>query len=203
MTLKEFIQQYDHPGSVALLEGKRTVLEADKEKLKDFGSMIALKTKHLIFRSGNASGSDELFINGVKQVAPERIQLVIPYKNHRNKHSESLYTYSMEECNIVVEEEVLYLSKQNIKTKNLIDQYANGVRNSYSIKAAYIIRDTLKVTGIKGQILPASFGFFYDDLDNPETGGAGHTMKVCKLKNIPYINQNIWMEWLNRDKTNA
>jgi hypothetical protein len=32
MMLKKFIEQYDKPDSVILLEGKRTVLENDKDK---------------------------------------------------------------------------------------------------------------------------------------------------------------------------
>ena len=202
MTFDKFLKDYDHPGTIVLLEGKRTVQDQDCHKLQKLGQLITLNSKHMIFRSGNASGSDELFIEGEKQVSSERVQLVTPFKGHRTKQSGSLYTYSMEECNVAGEEDVIYLSKQNKKTKNLIDQYVHGIRNPYTLKAAYIIRDTVKVTGVKDQLAPANFAIFYDDLEHPETGGTGHTMNVCRLKGIPYINQNIWIEWLNDNITN-
>ena len=47
------------------------------------------------------------------------------------------------------------------------------------MKAAYIIRNTIKVTGTSA-IPPASFALFYDDLENPGTGGTGHTIDICK-----------------------
>lgn len=197
MTFQNFLNDFDHPGIIVLLEGKRAVQDQDCEKLQNLGQLITLNSQHMVFRSGNASGSDELFIEGVRRVASERVQLVTPFKGHRTKQSGSLYTYSMEDFNVAEEEDVIYLSKQNKKTKNLIDQYVYGIRNPYTLKASYIIRDTVKVTGVKNQLAPANFAIFYDDLENPETGGTGHTMNVCRLRSIPYINQNIWIEWLN------
>lgn len=72
--------------------------------------------------------------------------------------------------------------------------FVNGKNNRYTIKAAYIIRDTIKVIGTR-HIPPATFGIFYDDLTKPMTGGTGHTMKVCEQNKIPYINQTIWFDW--------
>lgn len=68
------------------------------------------------------------------------------------------------------EEDVIYQSKNNEKTKGLIDQYIAGDVNKNTIKAAYIIRDTVKVIGTS-TIKPANFGIFYDDLKAPQTGG--------------------------------
>lgn len=93
--------------------------------------------------------------------------------------------------------QVIYLSKQNLKTKNLINQCALSIGNNYTHKASYIIQDTIKVKGIKDQLMSVNFTVFYDDLENPETGGTGHTMNQCRLKGIPFINQTIWMQWLN------
>lgn len=45
MTLKEFIKKYDKQHAVVLLEGKRNVLETDKEKLTALGKLLATKTK--------------------------------------------------------------------------------------------------------------------------------------------------------------
>ncbi len=38
MTLNEFIEQFDHDDAIVLLEGKRNVLDEDKEKLKALGN---------------------------------------------------------------------------------------------------------------------------------------------------------------------
>ncbi|MBK8701150.1 MAG: hypothetical protein IPN29_17075 [Saprospiraceae bacterium] len=70
MTLSTFLSQYDTPGSIGLLEGKRNVLEADKEKLVSLGKLITLKSRHITFRSGNAGGADEYFSAGVAEVDP-------------------------------------------------------------------------------------------------------------------------------------
>lgn len=71
----------------------------------------------------------------------------------------------------------------------------DGSRDGNAMKAAYIIRDTVKVIGAEG-IPPASFGIFYDDLSKPGTGGTGHTMSVCREAGIPLIDQRVWMAWL-------
>jgi len=63
-----------------------------------------------------------------------------------------------------------------------------GARGRYSIKAAYIIRSTIKAIGTE-EIRPATFGIFYDDLDKPKEGGTGHTMNVCIQNNIPILTK--------------
>lgn len=45
-------------------------------------------------------------------------------------------------------------------------------------------------------ILLRSGNIFYDDLNNPEEGGTGHTLKTCRLNNVPFIDQRIWFGWL-------
>ena len=88
-------------------------------------------------------------------------------------------------------------SKRNKKQKGLVESYEKGVDPRNAIKGAYIVRDTVKVTGAPSQgILPAYFGFFYDDLKNPKSGGTGHTMMVCENQMVPYIDQKIWGEWI-------
>ena len=195
MTFKEFIKQYDKDNSVILLEGKRNVLESDKEKLTALGSLLASKTKRMIFRSGNAEGSDQLFSDGVTSVDHKRLQVITPYSGHRQKTNQAYATISMDDINIAAEPEVVYQSKGNKKMEKLIDQFVSGDKNRFTIKAAYIIRDTIKAIGTD-EIKPATFGIFYDDLDNPISGGTGHTMNVCDQNNIPLIDQKIWFKWL-------
>jgi len=195
MTLKEFIKQFDKPDSIVLLEGKRNVLEADKEKLTALGRLLATTTKNIIFRSGNAEGSDQLFSDGVTAVDNKRLQVITPYSGHRQKANKAYETISLDDINIVAEPEVVFQSKHNKKTEMLIDKFVSGNKNRFTIKAAYIIRDTIKAIGT-GEVKPATFGIFYDDLDNPLEGGTGHTMNVCKQNNIPLVDQKIWFTWL-------
>ena len=197
MTLKEFIRQFDKSNSIVLLEGKRNVLEADKEKLKALGRLLASKTVKITFRSGNADGSDQLFSDGVTSVDNKRLQVITPYSGHRQKNNQAYETISLDNINIASEPEVVYQSKSNKKTEKLIDQFVSGDKNRYSIKAAYIIRDTVKAIGTK-EIKPATFGIFYDDLENPMTGGTGHTMNICEQNGISIINQKTWFKWLTQ-----
>jgi hypothetical protein len=124
-----------------------------------------------------------------------RIQLVLPDKEHRKKNRIGIGAISLEEINLLNEPEIIYQSKSNKKTTNLVERYVNGHRDSITNKAAYIIRDTIKVLGVIN-LAPANFGIFYEDLANPYEGGTGHTMKICEANNIPIINQNIWKKWL-------
>jgi hypothetical protein len=149
----------------------------------------------MTFRSGNAEGSDQLFSDGVTEADNKRLQVIIPYSGHRQKTNKAYETISLDKIKIAAEPELVYQSKSNKKMEKLIDQFISGDKNRFTIKAAYIIRDTIKAIGTD-EIKPASFGIFYDDLDNPMAGGTGHTMKICEQNNIPLIDQKIWFKWL-------
>jgi hypothetical protein len=195
MTLNEFIEQFDHDDAIVLLEGKRNVLDEDKEKLKSLGKLLASNTTKMKFRSGNADGSDQFFSDGVTEVDHKRLQVITPYDGHRKKTNHAYETISLDDLNIAEEEEVVYQSKGNKKMEKLIDQFVSGDKNRFSIKAAYILRDTIKAIGTD-KIKPTTFGIFYDDLEKPKTGGTGHTMIICEQNNIPIIDQRIWFNWL-------
>lgn len=196
MTLTKFISKYSNKNAVILLEGKRNVLELDKEKLTQFGNLLASKLPLATFRSGNADGADFYFSQGVLQVAPERLQVITPYENHRQKQNNAYETISLDQIDLANEPEVIYQSKNNKKTKSLIDKYVGGAKDRFAIKASYIIRDTVKVTGTNSGVPATTFAFFYDDLENPKTGGTGHTMEVCNINKVPYLTQKDWMKWL-------
>ena len=195
MTIDEFISKYDHANSVILLEGKRNVLEADKDKLVALGKLLALKTSKMIFRSGNAEGADQFFSEGVAEIDYKRLQVITPYTGHRQKTNKSYSTISLDQVDLLSNPQVVYHSKNNKKTENLIDRYLLGENNRYTIKAAYIIRDTIKVLGADN-IKPATFGIFYDDLGDPGKGGTGHTMTVFSQMNIPFVDQRDWFGWV-------
>jgi hypothetical protein len=195
MTLQHFIRDYDKQNSVVLLEGKRDVSEGEREMLVQLGKLLASSTRHMIFRSGNADGADYYFSLGIAAVDKARLQVVTPYTGHRQKANQASHTISLEEIDLAAESEVIAFSKSNAKMGKLVDQYIDGKRDRFSIKAAYIIRDTIKVTGVKN-LPPASFALFYDDLSNPRSGGTGHTMNVCHQNHVPFLDQKVWFGWL-------
>ena len=195
MTLQQFIERYDYKGAIVLLEGKRDVPEEDKSKLTELGKLLASSTSHILFRSGNAKGADLYFSNGVSGVDPKRLQVIVPYSGHRKKENTAYSTVSLDNINLLEEPEVIYHSKKNKKTERLIDKFVSGEKNRNTIKAAYIIRDTIKVIG-SAETPPAGFAIFYDDLKNPKSGGTGHTMHVCENNAVEYVNQKVWFKWL-------
>lgn len=195
MTLKEFVRKYDHDNSIILLEGKRKVLNNDSDILYELGKLVASCSKKMIFRSGNAKGADEYFSAGVASVDKTRLQLIIPYAGHRKNYNYAGESISMDEIDLVKEPEVIYQTKLNHRNRNLIEAFSEGKSNRITVKARYLIRDTVKVIGTS-RISGASFGIFYDDPENPFSGGTGHTMLVCKNNKIPFIDQRTWFKWI-------
>lgn len=195
MLLDKFIKQYDKANAVLLLEGKREVADSDKDKLIALGTLLAQKTNNMLFRSGNAEGADLLFSRGVAAIAPERLQIVMPYSGHRQKYTLTDNAISLDDINLASEPDIVYHSRSNKKNERLVEQFVSGIKNRNTIKAAYILRDTLKVLG-SAQIFPATFAIFYDDVQQPMQGGTGHTMQVCKQNHIPYITQEVWFGWI-------
>lgn len=196
MTLEDFITQYDRAEAIVLLEGKRQVLPEDQDRLVALGKMLAERTVHMTFRSGNATGADQYFSLGVTQVDPSRLQVITPYTGHRQAKNLAQHTLALDQIDLLAEPEVVYATKRNKKMEKWVDQYVAGARDRFSIKAAYLLRYTVKVLGTQS-LPPATCGLFYDDLQNPESGGTGHTMGVCRQHEIPVLNQRVWMEWLD------
>lgn len=197
MDLSGFIETYDHKGVVILLLGKRKVIVEDSDKLVQFAQKLTKMTKHITFRSGNASGADELFKLGVSSVDSQRIELVTPYKGHRNKSSSEYNIISLDSIDLISEPDIIYYSKLNKKNIRIIDRYLDCYKDKFAMKGAYLLRDTLMVVGAKRLNIPkANFAIFYDDLLKPNSGGTGHTMNVCDSLKISFINQKVWMKWI-------
>ena len=159
MNLQQFIDEYNYPGAVILLEGKRNVLSEDVRWLKNLGYLLAKRMPLATFRSGNAPGSDAYFAEGVSLIDAARMQVIVPYSGHRKQSSDGYQIYSLDDIAIAAEPEVLYHSRQNKSHEKFVDRYAAGNRDRYTIKASYIIRDTVKVVGAEG-IAAATFGSF-------------------------------------------
>jgi hypothetical protein len=191
-----FLQTYDHPNSIILLEGKRLVVEEDRRLLTALGEMLCRTMKHATFRSGNAPGADELFANGVSKVDSSRMEVILPYSGHRKQANRGYDFHALDQLTLASEPEVTYETKSANRNKKLVDDFVDGISNSVTIKAAYLLRDTVKVIGTRSGIPKATFALFYDDLKNPGKGGTGHTMTVCRNNQVPFVNQEVWMRWL-------
>ena len=196
ITFQDFLSAYDHPGTIILLEGKRKVLPGDEPFLMALGEKLCREMKFARFRSGNAPGSDELFAQGISKSEPARMEVILPYSGHRNKSNQGYATHALDEINLASEPEVTYQTKINKRNSKFIDDFVGGESNRITIKAAYLLRDTVKVTGTNSGIPKATFAIFYDDLENPWQGGTGHTMMVCKNTGVPFINQTVWKSWV-------
>lgn len=196
MNFSEFISRYDTPGSVVLLEGKRTVKLEDCKKLMLLGEKVTRSSKYITFRSGNSSGSDYHFAKGVTNIDASRIEVIIPFDGYRKSFSKEIRTVSLDSINLIKESTVVFESEENYKTRKLVKQYLEGNRDNITRLISYIIRDTIKALGTTSGILPATAGIFYDDLEYPEQGGTGHTILTCRRNGIPTLNQLDWFNWL-------
>ena len=101
MTLEDFITQYDRAEAIVLLEGKRQVLPEDQDRLVALGKMLAERTVHMTFRSGNATGADQYFSLGVTQVDPSRLQVITPYTGHRQSKNLAQNTLALDQIDLL------------------------------------------------------------------------------------------------------
>jgi hypothetical protein len=191
LTLEKFINLIDREEIVILLAGKRDVLPADVEKIKQLGHILAQRTKKTLFRSGGAHGADTLFKEGIIEAgASNRFQAVIPFAKKNQPGYEQI---ALDEHMIANEKRVIFQSKK-IKS-GLVEGYLNG--KDPKNRGAYLLRDAVMVLGSENMNLKeASFAIFYDDLTNVKDGGTGFTMRVCDNNGVNYIDQRIWGRWL-------
>lgn len=199
--LDMYLQKTGKRVPVVLLEGKRIVPEKDAGKLELLGRILAFRYSDVLFRSGNAKGADALFSAGVASVNPSRLQHVIPYKTHRKAGAiGGVYTIPLEDVDLAQEPDIIYnTTKVSGKAASLIPLWLQGKTNRLTAKVPYLLRDTVKVMGSASASLePADFAIFYDDLSKPRSGGTGHTMKICEKNSVPFIDQTIWMDWVDK-----
>lgn len=185
-----------NPHPVLLIEGRRSIPEAASQTARQLSSLLARRFSSLRFRSGNATGTDEAFASGVIDVAPERLEIIAPYAGHRARGRRPLSRYESPES--LGPEELATIQELTIAAtpanRGLIRCYGRGGRAG--AQAACLIRDTMKVTGIAGQLPPPTAALFWVDPENPEAGGTGHTIRVCRLQGIPVFFQSHWEHWL-------
>ena len=187
---------------VVLVEGTRNLPTRDRPKLVEFAKELARLLPEVMFRTGNAPGADEAFAEGVRNVDPSRLQYVLPYETHAKKridpHSQ---VYPL---NAIPDSELEEACRQAMEATpgiaGLIKLYMRlHVKNRSTVKALYLIRDALKVLGSRAlSLAPATAGIFYVDPRKPDSGGTGHTIRLCRLSNVPVWNQTRWMKWLDQ-----
>jgi len=180
---------------VILLEGTRSLAEQDISLLTAFAGKLALALPHAVFRSGNAAGADDAFAAGVLSVDPKRLQYILPSKGNRKKfRSPTVCALSLDELSA---ETINQLAGATVAAS---PEYASMMKSRHSSRkltniAAYLIRDTLKIVGNDVRFPPATFGIFYVNANNPDGGGTGHTIRVCKHYDVPIATQKDWMTW--------
>lgn len=188
----------NHKKPVLLLEGTRKISLTDFTKLVQFGEFIARQFPNCIFRSGNASGSDDAFAQGVRKVAPDRMQIVLPKmdagKSRLDKRDSVL---ALEDVSQAEEKQIIYESKRATpENKRLFEAFELQQEGMMKQKSLYLLRDTLKVLGSpENNLAPITAGIFFVNQDDPESGGTGHTMRVCRQNNVPVFTQDEWMNW--------
>jgi hypothetical protein len=188
--------------SVVLLEGRRSLSADMAPVLRSTGEWLARTCPNVIFRSGNADGSDTAFATGVVAVDSGRMQYVLPSpgmgkpRRHPDAPCFALTDLPQPEldalCDLTVAvspgiRRLAYAACGRIKSGPLAG------------KGRYLLRDTLKVAGSPALGLePASLALFYVDLADPESGGTGHSVRVCRHQGVPALFQDQWMTWLQQ-----
>ena len=190
----ELISRLSDP--VILIEGRRTIPPEAVAVARQVSARMAECFPRLKFRSGNASGSDEAFAAGVLAVAPERLQIIAPYAGHRKKQRHPQAHYDSPEslsadALAIIQAMTIAATPAN---KGLMKWYQRG--GKLGSQAACLIRDTMKVAGITGQLSPPVAALFFVDPADPDAGGTGHTIRVCRNAGVPVIFQDHWASWL-------
>ncbi|MEX1119474.1 MAG: hypothetical protein WEB60_11855 [Terrimicrobiaceae bacterium] len=189
-----------HAKPIVLLEGRREIPEEMSGSARRLGHLLAMCFPNMHFRSGNASGSDEAFAQGVGQHDPTRLELFIPYGGHRQAATAGALCVAADSLTdadrSIVAEATVAASPRN-----------RGLVNSRSprlqAKANYLLRDTLKVTGYGSGFAAPVAGIFYADPSDPMAGGTGHTIRVCQNHSVPVILQHDWLQWIPELETGS
>ncbi len=132
---------------VILVEGIRALPEEHLEPAKACGSMLAKRYPAAIFRTGNAPGTDAAFAEGVAAVAPDRLQLVLPYAGHRKQYLFSgSSAYALDGLPKAAEDRVTAATSEiNRDAARLTELYQKtGRTTAAGNKATYLLRDTLE-----------------------------------------------------------
>lgn len=202
---EDFKQQYEELpqaiGTVVIvLEGSRQVRDQDSLSLIALGAQLARNLPDAIFRSGNATGADELFSTGITSVDPHRMQYILPYSAHRSSCvATGAASVSLGE---ITTKGLAVAERATCSASPKYEALLRGRDKNPRLRAKsnYILRDTIKILGDAEQgLAPASLGLFYVRDDLPP-GGTAHTIRVCESAAVPVFTQTDWMSWFPPQK---
>lgn len=179
-----------------MLEGSRNVLENDFDSLTNLAVKLAERFPQALFRSRRASGSDDLFAQGVLQVNREKMQFVLPKTQKMN--FDKTNTIFFDDLPESEQEQIFALTTQATSSyQSLIEFYKRKKLGRAFYKPQFLLRDGLKVCGSETlKISRADIGCFYVNSDKRGRGGTGHTIRVCQLLKVAVIEQIEWLKWL-------
>lgn len=195
LTLPEFRGLVAGDNPVVLLEGRRAIGVDDAAATRAFAARLSREFPHLRFRSGNAEGSDEAFSAGVADARADRLQVVAPYATHRRKLRYADAVYTSPETVSKIHEARIVDATVAATPRNAGIIYKRAKSPRFAAKAKYLLRDTMKVLGHSDDFPPPVCGLFYVDPADPDAGGTGHTIRVCRQHGIPVVFQDSWMAW--------
>ncbi len=176
----------------------REIFRSDQApRLTALAAHLAHTFPHARFRTGNAKGSDAAFAAGVVSVDATRLEFVLPYATHRSRErpaeSPALAIDDISSTRVQeVVEATLSASPQYERVA--VNYRRRKTHPRQRATAQLILRDTLKVTGTDDMPPPIA-GIFYVNAADPDRGGTGHTMRVCRARGVPVIDQFTWLEW--------
>jgi hypothetical protein len=185
---------------VVLGEGRRELPAGESEKIRDFARSLAVRFPSVILRTGNAPGADDSFAAGFASVDPARIEYILPTATHRrayrNKRSRSVSLAEVGEAGRDL------LAQATVSASPGVERII-GLRDSIprlGAKANYLLRDTLKVSGMaelpdQPPLDPPVAALFWAEPADPMAGGTGHTIRVCLDHGIPTALQAQWQSW--------
>ena len=183
------------PSPVILIEGVRAIPESDYPVARRFAIRMAQAFPAARFRSGNAPGSDQAFSEGIADIDAARLQVVLPYPNHRMsiRYPEAKYASPQELAEPALAAMLRKTGAVSAETARLLERREKTP--SLKAKAQYLVRDTMKVTGFSDLFAKSHAALFYANLTDPFAGGTGHTIRVCIQEGVPYFLQDQWKQW--------
>ena len=184
---------------VLLLEGVRDLPPEHRPKVVALGRLLANRFPRVMFRSGNAEGTDTAFAEGVCAVDPARMEYVVTHEGMGKKRRQpgARATALTQLSSLARDRLGDFTVAASPEAERLVRIYReHGSNTRLGAKAPYLLRDTLKVKGAPELgLAPATVGVFYMNMTDPFSGGTGHTVRACMLTGIPYANQMQWWTW--------
>ncbi len=182
---------------VILLEGTRQLPAEKRQALADVGRNLAKAFPQAVFRSGNATGTDEAFATGVATVPGANLQLVLPTPGMgRLRRPASANCLALDDLPL---EERHHLARESFaaspENHRLFDLYLRDQSgNPAYAKAQYLVRDALKVFGSPAlKLAPATVALFFINNIGPTSGGTAHTIRLCERQEVPVFTQRDWL----------